>query len=211
MHRPEPGKIIHNYLCLLDVFVLGLVQIKLWTCHAWGNARAMEQLMSLFLGGISTEWMGRAFSWALPPRGWNCQRGCQSERPHLGEGLLQICFLNAFTLECLYTMLHVRKYRLLQKKHKIKKNPLIVFILPRVTFVPEVVSPKNVVTWEILWCMPYSFWCLFFFLSSKKLIFNDRIPHSLPSFAPLEGHVMIVLRMAIIAKPKTLKPLLYNP
>ena len=69
----------------------------------------MEQLMSLFPGGISTRVDGSGIFLSTATKGMELTEGLSVQRPHLGEDLLQICLLNAFTLECLYIMLHVRK------------------------------------------------------------------------------------------------------
>lgn len=118
----------------------------------------------LFWGIEVPKWMGRVFSWALPPRGWSWQRGCVFQRPRLGESLLQICFLNAFTLDYLYIMLHVRKQSHLQKKHKIKQS------------IDQLHSSKGDLCHSKKCCdlrnslMYATFFLMFIFLLSKKLI-----------------------------------------
>lgn len=62
-------KIVHSYLCLLDVFILGLIWIRL------RNARAMEQLMSLFSGGRSTQVDGSGVFLSTVTKGMKLKEG----------------------------------------------------------------------------------------------------------------------------------------
>lgn len=83
--------------------IWGLTQSNWWTCHAWGDARAMEQLMSLIPWA---DGLGNSLSTAS--KGMEQTEGLTVPH-HISQKVFSTSVFNLHFLECLYIMLHVRK------------------------------------------------------------------------------------------------------